>query len=113
MSRTPWPWETDEEAARKERELRDAGIEGSRKRAARDASELAAFREHDTAYRETEDKQYAVKREVAIRKEGTRAFTKARESVSGRLWEDSERRKRLMRDLGMEPLRKGEWLNNG
>jgi len=112
MPRTPWPWESAEEAMEKEFALRDAAACGLRARAARDASEMAAFREFDIAYRETEDKSYAVKRDIAVRKEGMRAFTKARQRLSGRLWEDRERQKRLMRDLHMEPFSKGEWLNH-
>jgi hypothetical protein len=113
MPRTPWPWESEEEAERKAAEFRRIGIEGAHRLARRRASELAEFNEFEAAYRDTDDNSFAVKRDVAARKNGMRVFEKAREKISGRLHDDRARRKRLMRDLGMGPLELGKGLPNG
>lgn len=103
MFRTPWPWETAEEAEAKERELRERMARGSAL-LRRDASALSEFKEMDAAFAETDDKSFAVKREIACRKENARVFAKARERISGRLADDRIRRNDLMRKLGMQPF---------
>ena len=112
MARTPWPWESEAEAVEKAAALTDASTEGRRRMVARLSSPLAEFREMDAAFRETDDKSFAVKRELSIRKGNMRAFTKARELISGRLSDDRSRRLGLMRKLKMQPF-KPEELNNG
>lgn len=108
MPRTPWPWESEVEAAGKAAALADASTEGRRHMAARLASPLAEFREMDAAFRETDDKSFAVKRELSVRRGNMRAFTKAREIISGRLADDRSRRLGLMRKLKMQPFRPEE-----
>lgn len=100
--RTPWPWESPKEAEAKDRALLDAGERTRRRRSATLRSLRAGFRDADDEVKATGDDAAVAKRRERMGRETPATYEWAQRQLVGRVMDDRDRGRALMRKFGTE-----------